>query len=240
MSYLDLSPIKRDKLVGEYQKSLNILRERHENRTHTRIFREKQLEKTFSPIIKSQQTMSDKIVHTLRENRESNVPIKLGIRKKQKLEKDDFGELANRYKNRYMSRDPSIDVSFGINFLLNGNPIIGNTAIKIDHNDIIIYDEVYDGTPGLWELLTEKDKEKLKSFTKDDLIEYAKIMIQTNVLYKDYNTKSHYPRSNPSWKWKNILGPIWKSMNEEEEEDDEEEEEEENEEEEEENEEKEE
>ena len=77
----------------------------------------KQLEKAFSPIIKSQQNVSDKIVHTLREGRESNVPIKLEARKKRKLEKDDIGEIANRYRNRYMSPDPSFDVSFGINFL---------------------------------------------------------------------------------------------------------------------------
>ena len=105
MSYLDLNPIKRDKLIAEYQKTLNILRDRRENQQHARIFRQKQLEKTFSPIIKSQQKMSDKIVHTLRENRESNVPIKLEVRKKQKLDKDQLGELANHYKIRYMNRD---------------------------------------------------------------------------------------------------------------------------------------
>ncbi len=224
-SYLDLPHAEQKKLVDEYTNTLKILRDRRENQQHARIFRERQLEKTFSPIIKSQQNMSDKIVHTLRENRESNVRIKLEARRKRKLTKVDFGELANHYRNRYMNRDGDIDVAFGINFDQNGTPFIGKTPIKIENDDIIIYDQVYDGTPGLWQLLTEKVKQNLTSFTQEDLIEYAKIMIQTNVLFEDFNPKSHYPRSNASFKWKNILSPIWKSMNEEGEEEEEEEEE---------------
>ena len=47
-----------------------------------------------------------------------------------------------------MSRDDEIDTSFGINFK-DGKPYIANAPIKIQHNDIIIYNEVYEGTPGL-------------------------------------------------------------------------------------------
>ena len=44
------------------------------------------------------------------------------------------------------------------------------------------------------------------------------------MLHKDFNSNSPYPRSNSSWKWKKILGPIWKGWKEEEDEEDEDEE----------------
>ena len=215
MSYLDLKSFERDKLVSDYQKTLENLRKRHENNHRARVFRERELEQTFKPVIKSQQNMAEKIVNQLRETRETREPVvKLENRKKRKLEKDDFGPLATRYRNRYMNRDPTIDTSFGINFLENGNPVIARTPIKIENDDILIYDEVYEGTPGLWELLTEKNKQNLRSYTQDDLVEYAKILHQTNVLYEDFNPETNYPRSNSSWKWKNLLSPIWRKLNE--------------------------
>ena len=84
------------------------------------------------------------------------------------------------------------------------------------NDDIIIYNEVYQGTPGLWTLITEKSKGKIEGKYDDhDLAEYEGILRQTNVLHKDFNQNSAYPRSSGSWKWKNILAPIWEKMREE-------------------------
>ena len=47
-----------------------------------------------------------------------------------------------------MYRVDDIDTSFGINFV-DGEPFIGSTPIKIEDDDIIIYNEVYQGTPGI-------------------------------------------------------------------------------------------
>jgi hypothetical protein len=35
--------------------------------------------------------------------------------------------------------------------------IIGDTEIRIDGDDIIVGDKVYEGTPGLWELTVSKN-----------------------------------------------------------------------------------
>ena len=111
-----------------------------------------------------------------------------------------------------MSRDDEIDTSFGINFI-DGKSYIANTPIKIEHDDIIIYDEVYEGTPGLWSLITEKTKGNLEGkYTDNDLATYEDILRQTNVLYKDFNPSSSYPRSSGSWKWRSILAPIWTKL----------------------------
>ena len=114
-----------------------------------------------------------------------------------------------------MSRDNEIDTSFGINFI-EGKPYIANTPIKIQHNDIIIYNEVYEGTPGLWNLITEKTKGLLEGkYTDNDLSAYEDILRQTNALYQDFNPSSPYPRSSGSSKWRHVLAPIWTKLQEE-------------------------
>ena len=108
-----------------------------------------------------------------------------------------------------MSRDKEIDTSFGIKFH-DGVPYIANTPITIDHDDITIYNKVYDGTPGLWNLITEKTEGLLDGkYTDDDLAMYEGILRQTNALHTDFDPNSPYPRSSASWKWRSILSPIW-------------------------------
>ena len=160
--------------------------------------------------------MSEKIVKSLRENN----PMVTKKEEEKEESPDNVGPLESSYRNRYMLRDDDIDTSFGINFLSNGETYIASTPIKIENDDIIIYNEVYDGTPGLWSLITEKKKENLEGrYSQNDLDEYAQILRQTNVLHKDFNPNSSYPRSSVSWKWKNILSPIWNKWREEDEED---------------------
>ena len=80
----------------------------------------------------------------------------------------------------------------------------------------IIYSEVFESSPGLWTLLTEKSEENIDGkYNGNDLAEYEEILRQTNVLYKDHNPNSSYPRSSGSWKWRNILAPIWEKIREE-------------------------
>ena len=68
-----------------------------------------------------------------------------------------------------------------------------------------------EGTPGLWNLITEKTKGLLEGkYADNDLSAYEDILRQTSVLHQDFNASSPYPRSSVSWKWKNILAPIWK------------------------------
>ena len=102
--------------------------------------------------------MTEKIVNSLKEIKPMKEEMSLKEEKvlkpskKRRLSSEDYGSLADAYRNRYMSRDNEIDTSFGINFD-DGLPYIANTPITIDHDDIMIYDKVYDGTPGLWNLI---------------------------------------------------------------------------------------
>ena len=39
---------------------------------------------------------------------------------------------------------------------------MGETEVKIDNNDIMVDDVTYEGTPGLWNLIMDKDNTKKK------------------------------------------------------------------------------
>ena len=66
-----------------------------------------------------------------------------------------YGPLTDSFLQKYMdpNRRNQVDTTFGIRYE-DDVWMIGNKQIKIDGDDIIIDREVYDGTPGLWSLIT--------------------------------------------------------------------------------------
>ena len=47
-----------------------------------------------------------------------------------------------------------------------------------------------------------------EDFTKEDYENYAKLLVKTNVLYRDNNPKSSYPKGSRGDKW-NLIRLIW-------------------------------
>ena len=84
--------------------------------------------------------------------------------------------------------------------------MIGNGRVKIDGDDIVIDDEVYDGTAGLWSLITDKIP---KGYDERDLERYGELLHETSAMHQHYDPRNKYPRASGSKKWTNILRPIW-------------------------------
>ena len=76
----------------------------------------------------------------------------------------------------------------------------------IAYNNIIVEDEKFRGTSGLWELIMEDNPRK---YTREDEDEYGRLLIETNALHRDFDPNNPKPRSSKSNKWEDILGPIW-------------------------------
>ena len=223
MSFINIEdPIKRERVVQDYAKLLKEVKNKYLDKKENQIHTYKTLEKTFAPIIKSQQNMSKEIVKHL--TKENDFVVE-NIKKEEEADEKHLGNLPAEYRRRYLMKDEEIDTQFGIRYLEDGQAVIGNTPIKFYGNDIIIGDEMYKGTSGVWTLLTEKRKENLHSYTDQDAIEYMYILNVTNVLHKNFDASSNYPRSNSSYKWKTILSAIWRKLREDKEEEQEEEEE---------------
>ena len=103
---------------------------------------------------------------------------------------------------------------------------IGNEKNKVitDCNDLIINDEKYKGTEGLWILLTNTNKDKLdketyttwwtnkNNFTEQDLSSYKEILITTDTIYQNNDPSTNIPKSSGGKKWKDLVSKIWKEI----------------------------
>ena len=73
-----------------------------------------------------------------------------------------------------------------VTFISEKNPVV------IIDNNIVVDDEEYEGTPGLWELIVSKNPDD-NIYTNDDYDNYARLMLKTNTLYRDNNPNSNSP-----------------------------------------------
>ena len=81
---------------------------------------------------------------------------------------------------------------------------IGYRPVKIENDDIIINDERFKGTPGLWELITSKDIPDKTKYKAEDLAGYITIMNITKATY-DKNNKRVGGKNN---KMNSLIKPL--------------------------------
>ena len=130
-----------------------------------------------------------------------------------------LGKTAYNYLH---GEDPySRDTTFGIYLGKDGHYHMGKQIgadrkvkenekiLTIAYNNIIVESEKFRGTDGLWELIME---DRPTEYTEDDVDEYRKLLIKTNVLHRDFDPTKPHPRASNSYKWMNMLGPIWEEI----------------------------
>ena len=172
------------------------------------------LSKFYKPITETQKATVREITEGLKPIREriEKLPQAMqpigeatGEAPEEEEEKEDdelIGEIAKKYLNR-----PNRDEKFGIR-KKEGHHYIGNGHVIVHKNNIIVDDEKFMGTPGLWDLITSKSSLKT-NYNKNDLDDYKWLMIKTNALHDNYDPNNPSRRSNKGDKWKYILSPIW-------------------------------
>ena len=84
---------------------------------------------------------------------------------------------------------------------------MGNEQAIIFRNNILIDDEKFEGTPGLWELITSKKPKE--PIGKEDHENYKRLMLKTDTLHRVNNPNKKYPKNSKGYKWRKILKPIW-------------------------------
>ena len=120
-----------------------------------------------------------------------------------------FGTVAVNALLKFVAKDEA-DKTFGI-YAKDNKFHIGSKPIVIKDNDIIVDGEVYEGTPGFWELVTAKRPDK-NIITIDDSNKYAKLMVETNSIYRNNNPNENNPKGNRrGFKWENFTEKIWEN-----------------------------
>ena len=118
--------------------------------------------------------------------------------------KPNLGPRATHYLQLSMTN--KADHTFGLRVEDDGI-MIGSLPVTFDGDDIIIDDERYKGTPGLWELMVLKNP---KDFDVEDLHTYGDILRASNAMYQGNSALSQTPKASKSRKWKEIVSYLYK------------------------------
>jgi hypothetical protein len=115
----------------------------------------------------------------------------------------ELGPIASEYL-RSMASKTQTDKTFGLHDK-NGAFYIGDSEVTITGDDIIVGETKFDGTPGLWELITSKSPDS-GIYTTNDLDSYETILLNTNAIV---NPETGKVKSSASEKYRNIIKPIY-------------------------------
>ena len=216
MSFLKISdPLKRDAIVKEY---LELKKKIRSNLLPERIGEQQlqtDLSKFYKPITETQKATAREITEELKPIREGIEKLPEAIQpiskateeeEKEKEEDEDDEELVGEIAYEFLNK-PFSDKTFGIR--KEGiHHYIGNQHVIIKDNDIFLpkYNERFEGTPGLWELIMSKNPKK---FTDKDYDNYDDLMVMTNALHRNNDEDNPHPKGSGSTKWKKLLSPIW-------------------------------
>jgi len=225
MSFLKITdPTKRDFLVQEFLKTKDKVRENFINERTGELGAQRELTKLFKPVIETQKTVAKDLAKEITGPVTSALqPITEGVQKAielakypsiQAAEEDEsldtsmmiLGPVAEKYLRQFASKE-EVDKTFGL-YDKDGEFFIGDSPVKIEADDITVKDKLYEGTPGLWELLIMKAPDK-NVYNQEDFKNYAEILRKTNAMKHNHDPKSNKPKSSKGQKYKEIIRPIW-------------------------------
>lgn len=119
------------------------------------------------------------------------------------LFKERVGDVAGKYIRLLFGTNKQIlDTTYGFTNLGDKGLAIGRKNIEIDNNNIYIDDKVYDGTAGVYELITLA---RPKEYTQQDLAIYKQILEHT----KAHLTIANRLKSNCGYKYNNIIKKLF-------------------------------
>ena len=225
MSFLKITdPTKRDFLVQEFLKTKDKVRENFINERTGELGAQRELTKLFKPVIETQKTVAKDLAKEITGPVTSALqPITEGVQKAielakypsiQAAEEDEsldtsmmiLGPVAEKYLRQFASKE-EVDKTFGL-YDKDGEFFIGDSPVKIEADDITVKDKLYQGTPGLWELLIMKAPDK-NVYNQEDFKNYAEILHKTSAMKHNHDPKSNKPKSSKGQKYKEIIRPIW-------------------------------
>ena len=230
MSFIKVKdPRKREELIRDFIETRKRIKDNFIAKKVGEAEYQTGLTKLFKPVTETQKATAKE---TAEKFTQELLPIKESLEKIPAItfpafpaiemteeEKTNLGPIATNALKKFLRRDDA-DKIYGLRDK-NGKFYIGNKLAVIDNNDLIVGKYEYEGTPGLWELITSKNPDKSK-YGEEDLEIYAKLLIRSNALRRNYDPDNKRPLRSPGNKWKNLLSPIWKNKHlfKEEEEDD--------------------
>ena len=209
MSFIKIKdPRRREELIKDFIETRKRIKDNFVAKKVGEIEYQTGLTKLFKPVTETQKATAKEITEATKEAAQKItgelLPIKEGIEGLPEAikypfypaleiteeDKEEFGPIASNYLGKYLEKNPNIDTSNSGTFrICVSNFKIGSVEdVKIEDNDIIINSEIFEGTPGLWKLITSKNIPDKSEYKAKDLYNYINIMHITNATF-DKNNK---------------------------------------------------
>ena len=200
MSFIKVKdPRKREELIRDFIETRKRIKDNFVAKKVGEIEYQTGLTKLFKPVTETQKATAKEITDAQKAAAEKItqelLPIKAGIEKlpeaisfpalemtEEELIK--IGPIARKYIQSNLGRTTA---KAGI-YSEDDNLKIGYMPVKIENDDIIINNERFKGTPGLWELITSNNIPEKEKYNATDLRDYITIMNITKATY-DKNNK---------------------------------------------------
>ena len=203
MSFIKVKdPRKREELIRDFIETRKRIKDNFVARKVGESEYQTGLTKLFKPVTETQKATAKEITEAQKATAEKItkelLPIKEGIERLPEaisfpaypsLEMTEkqitkIGPIARKYIQSNLGRTTT---RAGI-YSEDDNLKIGYMPVKIENDDIIINDERFKGTPGLWELITSNNIPEEGKYNATDLQDYITIMNITKATY-DKNNK---------------------------------------------------
>ena len=202
MSFIKVKdPRKREELIRDFIETRKRIKDNFIAKKVGEAEYQTGLTKLFKPVTETQKTTAKEITEAQKAAAEKItqelLPIKEGIEKLPGAISEGFpalgmteeelikiGPIARKYIQSNLGRATT---KAGL-YSEDDNLKIGYRPIKIENDDIIIDDERFKGTVGLWKLITSKDIPDITEYKAEDLRDYITIMHITKATY-DKNNK---------------------------------------------------
>ena len=215
MSFIKVKdPRKREELIRDFIETRKRIKDNFIAKKVGEAEYQTGLTKLFKPVTETQKATTEKITQEL-------LPIKEGIEKLPGAIKEagqslpalgmteeeliKIGPIARKYIQSNLGRATT---KAGL-YSEDDNLKIGYRPVKIENDDIIINDERFKGTVGLWKLITSKDIPDKTEYSAEDLASYITIMHITKATY-DKNNK----RVGGNDKMNKLIKPLVKALEE--------------------------
>ena len=227
MSFIKVKdPRKREELVRDFIETRKRIKDNFVAKKVGEIEYQTGLTKLFKPVTETQKATAKEITDAQKATAEKItqelLPIKEGLEKLPsvtfpaypavEMTKEEIINIEPIAVNALMSlgSKEGIDRTFGIH-KKDGKYHIGNKPITIKGNNIIIEDNEYEGTKGLWELIIFKNPD---NYTEDDYLNYINLLVQTNTIYQGNNPNQNRAKSSGGDKWNKLISPVWEHIKE--------------------------
>ena len=219
MSFIKVKdPRKREELIRDFIETRKRIKDNFIAKKVGEAEYQTGLTKLFKPVTETQKATTEKITQEL-------LPIKEGIEKLPGAIKEAGQSLSEGFPALGMTEEELIKIGpiarkyiqsnlgrattkAGL-YSEDDNLKIGYRPVKIENDDIIIDDERFKGTVGLWELITSKDIPDISEYGATDLADYITIMHITKATY-DKNNK----RVGGNDKMNKLIKPLVKALEE--------------------------